>query len=139
VTRIVDADLDVNSHFERVFRGYLARVAKAAGVGLESCTVDFDVPVSAYIALDWRLSRFPDRDLALLWHEAHGWSAAVEAAGGEDTIVLAYVDGDDVLPDPRTVVKFLAALRAADHSAGRPDPRALRRAGRHEELIERLA
>ncbi|MDT8914922.1 DUF6292 family protein [Amycolatopsis sp. PS_44_ISF1] len=136
---MMDADLDVHHRFDRALRGYLARVARAAGVGPESCTVDLGTPASAYIALDWRLGRFPGRDLALLWHEEHGWSAALDAAGGQDTIVLAYAEVQDVLPDPRTVVKFLAALRAEDHSAGRPDPRVLRRAGQHEELIERLA
>jgi hypothetical protein len=33
-------------------RSYLAIVATALGVGLESCTLDIDTPVSAYLAVD---------------------------------------------------------------------------------------
>ncbi|QRP48818.1 DUF6292 family protein [Amycolatopsis sp. FDAARGOS 1241] len=139
MTSFVDADLGVDHGFDRALRGYLARVAAAAGVGLESCTVDLDVPVSAYVALDRRLERFPDRDLALLWDEVHRWSAAIEASCGEDLIVLAYLEHDDVLAEPEAVARFLTALRDSDHSFGRPDPRKLRRAGNHEELLGRLA
>ncbi|MEV6902591.1 DUF6292 family protein [Amycolatopsis sp. NPDC051372] len=139
MSSFVDTDLGVDHGFDRALRGYLSRVAAAVGVGLESCTVDLDVPVSAYVALDRRLERFPDRDLALLWDEVHGWSAAIEASCGEDLIVLAYLDADDVLAEPAAVERFLVALRAADHSLGRPDPRKLRRAGGHDELLERLA
>ncbi|MFI5613668.1 DUF6292 family protein [Amycolatopsis sp. NPDC051903] len=139
MTSFVDADLGVDHGFDRALRGYLGRVAAAAGVGPESCTVDLDVPVSAYVALDRRLERFPDRDLALLWDEVHGWSAAIEASCGEDLIVLAYLEHDDVLADPEDVARFLAALREGDHTLGRPEPRKLRRAGHHEELLDRLA
>ncbi|MFD8498747.1 DUF6292 family protein [Amycolatopsis sp. NPDC059657] len=110
-------------------REYLSAVATELGVGLESCTIDCDLPRSAYLALDWRLDRFPGRDLALLWDERHGWSAAIETHSGEDLIVLSYLGGDSVLPAPDTVARFVAALRAGDHSAGRPDPPALRDAG----------
>ncbi|WP_326837106.1 DUF6292 family protein [Amycolatopsis rhabdoformis] len=138
MSSFVETDLGVDHRFDRALRGYLGRVAEAVGVGLESCTVDLDVPVSAYVALDRRLARFPDRDLALLWDEVHGWSAAIEAACGEDLIVLAYLDGDDVLAEPAAVARFLGALHAADHSIGRPDPRRLRRPGDHDDLLARL-
>jgi hypothetical protein len=80
----------------------------------------------------------PDRDLALLWDERHGWSAAMETHSGEDLIVLAYLNGEDVLPEPCEVARFLAALRANDHSVGRPDPPRLRAAGHHDALTARL-
>ena len=104
-------DSDVEYRFNRGLRGYLQAVTAALGIGLESCTVDLDTPVSAYVAIDWRLTRFPGRDVALIWDEQHGWAATIEAGCGEDVIVLAYLGGDDVLPDPRHVVRFMAALR----------------------------
>ncbi|MGA6162125.1 DUF6292 family protein [Amycolatopsis magusensis] len=130
-------DSDVEYRFTRGLRGYLEAVTSALGIGLESCTVDLDTPVSAYIAIDWRLGRFPGRDVALIWDEQHGWAVTIEAGCGEDVIVLAYLGGE-VLPDPRAVVRFLAALRADDHSLGQPDPPGLRVPGRHHELLEGL-
>jgi hypothetical protein len=135
MSNLIDFDVDVEHHFARGLRAYLDSVASALGVGLESCTVDLDVPASAYVALDWRLGRFPDRDLALLWDERHGWAAAVEAPCGEDLVVLGYL-GTEVAPDPRHVVRFLAALRAEDHTLGRPDPPRFREPGAHHELLD---
>ena len=40
-------------------RAYLAEVTTALGIGLESCTVDHDAPVSAYVALDEHLPGSP--------------------------------------------------------------------------------
>nr|WP_051116592.1 DUF6292 family protein [Amycolatopsis nigrescens] len=125
----------------RGLRGYLAAVATAAGVGMESCTVDFGgtgAPMSAYIALDHRLPRFPDRDLALVWDERHGWALAVETHSGEDLIVLTYLDNGDVLPEPAEVASFLAAARANDPAPGRPDPPGHRRPGDQDALTDRL-
>src|ERR1700743_3781772 len=86
-------------------RDYVALVAAALGVGLESCAIEPYPPASAYIALDARLARFPHRDLALLWDERHGWSAGVETHSGEDLIVVAYRSGD-LLPPPAAVRTF---------------------------------
>lgn len=127
-------DLDL---FPQSLRAYIAKVARALGIGLESCAFDLDVPVSAYLALDTRLDRFPDRDLALLWDEVHGWAAAIEASCGEDVIVLNYA-GEEILPAPGAVARFVRAVRDGDHSIGRPNPPTLRRAGRHEELLAHL-
>lgn len=131
-------DYDQEYWFQRGLRAYLGDVAKALGFGLESCTVDLDLPVSAYLAVDWRLRGFPDRDVALLWDEVHGWAVAIEAACGEDVIVLCYLGGDDILPEPRVVVRFLAALRAGDVSAGPGGSPVLRRAGSHQDLLPLL-
>ncbi|MEU0532709.1 DUF6292 family protein [Amycolatopsis tolypomycina] len=131
-------DTDLEFWFQRGLRAYLGEVARALGFGLESCTVDVDVPVSAYVAVDWRLRRFPERDVALLWDEVHGWAVAVEAACGEDMIVLSYLGGDDVLPPPREVVRFLTALRAGVQVSAGPGSPVLRRAGRHQELLALL-
>lgn len=112
-----------------MLRGYLAIVAAELGVGLESCTVDVDLPVSAYLALDQRVAAFPERDVALLWDERHGWSLAVETHSGEDLIVLAYLDADTVAPSAELVVRFVEEICAGESKLGIPDPPAIRRPG----------
>jgi hypothetical protein len=133
----IDFGRDTEFSFERRLRGYLGAVARAVGVGPESCTIDLDTPVSAYVALDRRLSRFPGHDLALVWDEAHGWAAALEDTGGE-AVVLAYLGGE-VVPPPRAVARFLAAVRAGDPAVGTLEAPVLREAGHHEELLGALS
>ncbi|WP_086680110.1 DUF6292 family protein [Amycolatopsis pretoriensis] len=133
---LIDFGRDTEFSFERGLRGYVAAVARAVGVGLESCTLDAGTPAAAYIALDWRLSRFAEHDLALVWDEANGWAAAIEDSGG--ATVLTYLGGE-VLPEPRAVVRFLAAVRAGDPDAGTLEAPELREPGRHEELLGTLA
>jgi hypothetical protein len=131
---LIDFGRDTEFSFERRLRGYLGAVARAVGVGLESCTLDAGTPAAAYIALDWRLARFPGHDLALVWDEVHGWAAAIEDVTGEAATVLCYLGGE-VLPEPRAVVRFLAAVRAGDPDAGVLDAPVLREAGDHEQLL----
>jgi hypothetical protein len=88
-------------------RAYLATVASGLGIGLESCTLDADAPVSAYLAVDHKVAAYPDRDVALLWDERGGWSLAVETHSGEDLIVLADLGADDVAPPAERVVAFV--------------------------------
>jgi hypothetical protein len=107
--------------FARGLRGYLAAVAAGLGVGLESCAIDSLSPAAAYVALDGRVRRFPERDLALLWEERFGWSAAVETPAGGDLIVLTY-HGGDLVPPPSEIDAFVAAVRVGDHSMGQPNP-----------------
>ncbi|MGW4056708.1 DUF6292 family protein [Amycolatopsis sp. NPDC004747] len=116
---LIDFERDTEFSFERRLRDYVGSVARAVGVGFESCTLDAGSPAAAYIALDWRLSRFPGHDLALVWDETHGWAAAIEDAAG--ATVLTHLGGE-VFPEPRAVVRFLAAVRADDPDAGSPVP-----------------
>ncbi|HEY4460536.1 MAG TPA: DUF6292 family protein [Pseudonocardiaceae bacterium] len=88
-------------------RGYLATVASGLGIGLESCTIDIDAPMSAYLAMDHKVAAYPDRDVALLWDERGGWSLAVETHSGEDLIVLADLHADEVRPPAERVVAFV--------------------------------
>lgn len=104
-------------------RDYVALVAAALGVGQESCAIDPCPPASAYIALDARLPSHPQRDLALLWDERHGWSAGVETHSSEDLIVVAY-QGGDLVPPPAAVRAFAEAV-VAGLPVGRTDPPAL--------------
>ncbi len=105
--------------------GYLAAVSAAVGVGEESCTVDADSTVSAYIALDVRLAHNPGRDMALLWDERHGWSFAMETHSGEDLLVLAYLGGE-LVPEPARVRGFVAAIRSPGCPVAVPVPPDLR-------------
>ncbi|HET6291560.1 MAG TPA: DUF6292 family protein [Amycolatopsis sp.] len=109
-------------HTREAVWGYLADVTEALGVGLESCTVDHDSPVSAYVALDGRLPTHPDRDVALLWDELHGWAVAIETHSGEDLIVLRYLGGQTATPKPATVARFVRAVREEDHRFGQLTP-----------------
>ncbi|WP_370964378.1 DUF6292 family protein [Amycolatopsis sp. cg9] len=113
---------------------HLAEVTAALGIGPESCTVDHDSPVSAYVALDERLPGYPGRDVALLWDEVHGWAAAVETHSGEDLIVLRYLGGPTIVPPPGDVARFVRALHEDDHRVGRLDPPAIRAAAGLAEL-----
>lgn len=138
MSSLIDFGRDIEYHFARGLRAYLARVARAVGVGFESCSLDLDVPSSAYVALDWCLTRFPGHELALIWDEVHGWSAVIEPAEGGESAVLGYLGGTEVLPDPLAVARFLAALRRDDPAVGPYRCPVLRTAGHHEDLLDRL-
>jgi hypothetical protein len=120
----VTASLDIPTGLPHpALRAYLADVTTALGVGLESCTIDHDTPVSAYVALDERLPGYPGHDVALLWDEVHGWSAAIETP--EDGLtVLRHLGGPVIDPPPQHVARFVAALREDDHLHPVPPPRA---------------
>jgi hypothetical protein len=134
----VDVAVQVEGRLHRALRGYLGAAAHHLGVGLESCTLDLDLPTSAYLALDRRLPEFPDRDVALLWNEVHGWAAAIETHSGEDLIVVSYLDTTTVTPSPRLLARFVHDLRRGGRRFARPDPLALRVAGNHHTLVHDL-
>lgn len=89
--------------------GYVRSVCRALGLRGESSYVQADGPLSAYIALDERLRRFPDHDVALLWDEHHGWSAAIETHSGGELPVVAVL-GRDLVPPPHTVATWARDL-----------------------------
>jgi hypothetical protein len=131
---LIDFGRDIEYHFTRGLRAYLGRVARAVGVGFESCSLDLDVPTSGYVALDRELPDRPGHDLALIWDEVHGWSAVVEPTGGDGPEVLAYLGGTEVVPPPQAVARFVELLPAT----GSTRPPVFRAPGRHEELVDRL-
>lgn len=110
---------------DRVVRGLLRYVHLVSGaVGLRgACSyVQSDDPLSAYVALDGRLRGFPDHDVALLWDETRGWSAALEAHSGADLVTVAHLDRG-VLPSPATVAAWTCELFLRDltaHPVDRP-------------------
>jgi hypothetical protein len=125
---------DIEYHFARGLRAYLARVARAAGVGAESCSLGLAVPTSGYVALDREPPGRPGHDLALVWDEVHGWSAVAEPADGDAPEVLAYLGGAEILPPPHAVVRFVDRLPVAGSSR----PPVFRAPGHHEDLVDRL-
>jgi hypothetical protein len=110
LTLASDPQLDLDFTLNAGLRAYIQAVGVAIGSGWEACSLDFDAPRGAYIALDRRLAAHPGCDLALLWHERRGWSAVVETPSGEDLTVARL--GGPVVTEPRAVAKFLADVRA---------------------------
>jgi hypothetical protein len=108
---------------DRGLRQYLRLIARRLGVDLESCWYECAPDATAYIALDQRVPRHPDDDLALVWDERTGWCAGIEVGRGADLVPLTYL-GPPVLPSPEEVTVFVADLvagRRADH----PEPPAM--------------
>lgn len=130
-------DLDAHDRTAHELRHYLASVAELVGVGCEACSIQLDHPVCAYIAVDQRLPTFPQRDVALLWDERHGWALAIETHGGSDLIVLGYLAGG-LLPSPFDVAAYLK--RAVDGGGtGQSWPPPPSRIDAGEELARSLA
>ncbi|UKD57392.1 MULTISPECIES: DUF6292 family protein [Amycolatopsis] len=105
---------------------YVEAVSAAVGVGPESCTLDLDSPMSAYIALDGQLAAHPGRDTALIWDERHGWSLTIETHSGEDLLVVACLGGE-LVPPPSRVRDFVRTVSARTQRAPSPAPPDLRR------------
>jgi hypothetical protein len=121
-------ELDFDDSVVRGLCRYVRLVTQALGLRGECSYVQADGPTSAYIALDGRLRHFADRDVALLWDENQGWSAAIETHSGEDLLVVAYL-GQELLPPPETVAAWTRELfhphrdlAPVTHLDERPDP-----------------
>lgn len=106
-------ELDFDDSVVRGLHRYVRLVSRALGLHGACSYVQSEDPLSAYIALDGRFSGFPDHDVALLWEETRGWSAAVETHSGEDLRVVAYL-GTDVLPAPDAVAAWTRRLFQRD-------------------------
>jgi hypothetical protein len=89
-------------------RDYLAAVTAELGVGLESCCWGSESPAWAYLALDWQVA---GHDVALVWDELDGWTAATETGVGCDLAIVAHLDGESA-PPPETVAQFVATVKA---------------------------
>ena len=130
-------DMDFDDSVPRALRRYVRLVSEALGLHGESSYVQADESITAYLALDRRLDRFPERDLALLWDEDHGWSAAIETHSGEDLLVIAYF-GRDVVPPPAAVAAWADGIARRAHlptTAADPVPAP----PAEDDLAERLA
>jgi uncharacterized protein DUF6292 len=125
--------------FDGLLREYVHAVAAEWRIGAESCVLDVEPPAWAYVALDWTLPRYPDRDLALLWDERTGWAVAIETHSSEDLIVVACPVDGAVVPPPSGVRAFVDQLTEYGGWAGSRTPSVRRPAGRHDELAARMA
>jgi uncharacterized protein DUF6292 len=130
-------ELDPRSRSPRGLRRYVGLVTEALGYSGHAFHVQIESPASAYIPLDERMPAFPDRDVALLWDERHGWCGAIETASGDDLIVVSYL-GADVLPAPRVVARFASEL-VAGSGPGQAEPPAFRTLDEPDDLPARLA
>jgi len=130
-------ELDPRSRSTLGLRRYVRLIIEALGSSGEAFWVQSEQPVTAYLPLDDRVPAFPDRDLALLWDERHGWCGAIETGAGEDLIVLSYL-GTDILPAPRLVARFATEL-AAGSGPGQAEPPAFRAVDADDDLADRLA
>jgi len=75
-------ELDPRSRSSRGLRRYVELVTEALGYSGQAFHAQLESPAGAYIPLDERMPAFPDRDVALLWDERHGWCGAIETASG---------------------------------------------------------
>lgn len=130
-------ELEPRSRPSRGLWRYVALVTEALGYVGHAYDAQPDSPASAYIPLEERMPAFPDRDVALLWDERHGWCGAIETASGDQFIVLSYL-GVDVLPAPRVVARFADDL-IAGVGPGQAEPPAFRSVRDADDLTERLA
>jgi hypothetical protein len=87
--------------------GYVRLVAQAVRVPVEATGYEVSDTVTVYLALAQRWSRLPGRDLMLVWSQQHGWLVAVETDPVEPAMVIDYLGGDDVVPHPEEVARFV--------------------------------
>jgi Family of unknown function (DUF6292) len=104
----IDFDGDFDDSAARRARRYVREVVRGLGLRGDSSFVETEPRAGAYVALDGRLHNFPDHDVALLWNELSGWSAAVEDRIGE-LVEVARLEGDP-RPSPALVVRWVRGL-----------------------------
>lgn len=90
--------------------GYVRAVAAAVCVPPEATGFELSDTATAYLGLTQRWVLRPSRDLMLVWNELHGWAVAVETEPTELPVVLGYLGGDDVVPGPYTVARFVTGV-----------------------------
>jgi hypothetical protein len=120
---------------ERGLGEYVRAVAAAVGVPDESTTVEISDTATAYLGLPRRWLDRPDHDVMLVWSERRGWSLAVETDPADAPVVIAR-HGDDLVPPPDAVARFVADT-VAGHHTGHEGPGPATAATRRS-LAERL-
>lgn len=113
----LDLDFDFDDSEARRVRRYVREIVGGLGLRGDSSLVETEPRAGAYVALDGRLSDFPDHDVALLWNELTGWSAAIEDRIG-DLVEVARLEGDP-RPSPAAVVRWVVSLLRAERASER--------------------
>jgi len=84
---------DFDDTAARQLRRYLDDVLDAAGLSGYGFTDHVDESRSAYVAIDGRVTGFPDHDVALLWDQDEGWSVAAEDPSDGSLVVIDRLTG----------------------------------------------
>ncbi|WP_116049853.1 DUF6292 family protein [Amycolatopsis palatopharyngis] len=102
--------------------GYLRAVAEEVGVPREGTSFEVSDTATAYLALAGRWHERADQDLMLVWSERHGWVLAVETDPAEPALVVDYLGGNDLVPTPAEVGRFVTEVVAGlrRHQGDRP-------------------
>ncbi|WP_116101156.1 DUF6292 family protein [Amycolatopsis thermalba] len=104
------------TELSRGLAGYLRAVAEAVGVPAEATSFEISDTATAYLGLTRRWPTRPGEDLMLVWSERNGWAVAVETDPGETPMVLAWFAGEDVVPEPAEVARFVSGVIEAERS-----------------------
>lgn len=135
-------DLLYESPARRGLRRYLDAVTAQLGLGERCYSLDFSFPANAYVALQRRLARCPEHEVALVWDEHFGWAGAFEDSTPAGLTVFSYLTFSrrtaDLLPEPSRVARFAARLFDADQPVN-PLPRARPSGRAPRDLAQRLA
>jgi hypothetical protein len=115
----IDFDIDFDDSAARHARRYVSQIVTGLGLRGDSSFVETEPRVGAYVALDGRLTDFPDHYVALVWNELTGWSAAVEDRLGE--LVEVARMGGDPQPPPAAVVSWVDGLLHKEQTRGNRD------------------
>lgn len=111
----IGVETEVDNAILKGLHRYVRLVIEALGLRGDAYCAQLEPITSVYVALEGRLPERPDRDVALLWDERHGWALAVETSSGEDLIVAGHL-GAGLLPPPRVVAAFARSLLAGERS-----------------------
>lgn len=102
----LDDTADRSAVLELVLAEYVRRVAATVGVPAEATGFELSDTATAYLGLTERLPDRPDQDLMLVWDERLGWYVGVETVPDAAPVVVAYLGGDEVVPEPAVVARF---------------------------------
>lgn len=117
MTSMESSEPDLIRALERGLGAYVQAVAAAIGVPAEGTTIEISDTATAYLGLSRPWPGRPRHDVMLVWSERRGWTVAVETAPSEDTVVLARWPGEELVPPPDEVARFVddaAAGRVAE-------------------------
>lgn len=112
----MDSDPDATPELTWGLTGYVRAVAELVGVPGDGTSLEISDTVTAYLGLARHAAGLPNRDLMLVWSEQYGWLVAAETGPAEAPIVLGYFGGDELVPEPRFVARFVAKLVAGSRS-----------------------
>jgi hypothetical protein len=114
----LDDHVDSTAVLRGGLAGYVRAVAAAVRVPPEGTGFEVSDTVTAYLGLAERWRLRPGRDLMLVWTEWDGWSVAVETGPAESSVVVDYFGGEDVVPAPAAVARFVSDVLAGRRMCG---------------------